>query len=411
MSALPSSALASSLVVEPRIAVLSLLTQAARDDTVDDTVWLAICSRLTPRVERLSPRSAALDFGFCAEQEALRVARGLMDRLRWVGARARIGVGPTVPLAQLAALTCSPPPRIVLVSAADAPAFLAPLPVESFCALQLPVPITNETVTRLRRYGITIIGQLARLEASTLRRQFGAVGALLATLARGESPTPFHPTPPSPSLRFRTRFPTPLDADQFLRRLPQLTEEIAVRLRTQGDAAGALHVTVWWDTGALQHASTTLHARTQDPRRLAQELTRLLTPLLTPALTPCLPPRASGPPEQIERIERLDVRLSDLAPLAPWQDALWSPPRPLRAERLRRTAMLAETLAQRHHHPMLLTARLTAEASPFSEDRYRLTPLTPDTLADTIAASRASSRAQKRQGDRWRDAPIQPHWW
>jgi nucleotidyltransferase/DNA polymerase involved in DNA repair len=408
MSARPSSALSpSSQTEESRIAVLSLVEQAP----ADEAAWLAACYHLTPRVARLSPSSAALDLGRCTEQEAFSVAQGLADRLRWADLHVRIGIGPTLPVAHLAVLSCPAPQRIALISAANVPPFLRPLPVASLCALHLPVPITEETVYRLRRYGVMTLGQLARLDERTLRRQFGAVvGTHLAALARGEASTAFHPTPPAPVLRFRARFPAPLTIEETRRRLPGLAEEIIARLRTLNQTAGVLALTVSWESGAIERAEETLREPTQDPYPLAQRLTALLTSLLRP--------HANRSPVQGGKIEHLDVLLSAVAPLRPRQHALWFTPRPLRDERLRKALTLAETLAQRYRRPVLLAARPTDEAATFSEDRYRLTPLRADTLVDTqvdalplSSRQRAAARQGDPQDDHWQNALIQPHWW
>jgi competence ComEA-like helix-hairpin-helix protein len=93
MSALPAATPSSPLTEdEPRIAVLALLEPAPDNETV----WLAACYQLTPRVARLTPTSAALDLGPCTEQEALDVACRLADHLRWNEVAVRIGIGPTL---------------------------------------------------------------------------------------------------------------------------------------------------------------------------------------------------------------------------------------------------------------------------------------------------------------------------
>jgi nucleotidyltransferase/DNA polymerase involved in DNA repair len=394
MSARPSSAPSTaSQTEESRIAVLALVEQSL----ADEAAWLGACYSLTPRVARLSPSSAALDLGRCTEQEAFSVAQGLVDHLRWADFHARLGIGPTLPVAHLAVLTGSPSPRIALIAAANVPPFLRPLPVASLCALHLPLPITEETVYRLRRYGVTTLGQLARLEEMTLRRQFGAVGALLASLAHGAAPTPFHLTPLAPALRFRTRFPASCSVEELLRRLPQLAEEIGARLRMRDQTAGALALTVCWDSGGVESAEETLRAPAHEAAPLTQRLDRLFTSLLRSPANARMTP--------LTHIERLEVRLRDLAPLRPRQDALWLAPRPQQDERLRKARALAETLAQRHRRPLLLTMRPTHEDAIFSEDGYTLTPLTSDTL------SAPPAHPASRRRDRWHDALIQPHWW
>jgi nucleotidyltransferase/DNA polymerase involved in DNA repair len=401
MVALPiSTSTALLLGEEPRIAVVALHTPAPDSETG----WFAACYQLTTRVARLSPTSAALDLGPCTEQEALEVAQRLTDRLRWSDVSVRIGIGPTLPVAQLALLTCSSKQRVALVSSAALPAFLRPLPIAALCTLDLPVPITEETMLHLRRAGIRTLGQLARLDDLSLRRQFGAVGALLAALARGETPTPFHSTPPEPALRFRTRFTTTLAVEQTLRRLPGLASEIATRLRALHQTMGALTFTVWWASGGVERIEHTFPDPLQEASVLSQRLTSLLLSLARPQALRSAPQSAP----QCGDIERLDVRVSSLAPLRPQQRALWSTPHHVRSERRRRIAALAEQLAQRYRRPALLTLHPTHEAATFSEDRHVLTPLTA--LAP-LAPDTAHPPVPHRTRARRRDALIQPHWW
>jgi nucleotidyltransferase/DNA polymerase involved in DNA repair len=359
--------------------------------------WLAAGYRVTPRVARLSLTSAALDLGACTEDEALNLAHQLADRLRWDNVSVRIAIGPTLPVAQLALLTCPVSQRIALVSGSALPAFLKPLPITALGALVLPLPISKEIVLRLRRAGVRTLGQLARLDELTLRRQFGAVGALLAALARGAAPTPFHTTPPEPALRFRTRFSTALSVEQTLHRLPGLASEIATRLQALHQTTGTLTLTVWWASGGVERSEHTLAEPTQAASALAQRLRSLLLPLVRPSTI-----RLAAQPSDIER---LDVRVSRRAPLRPQQRALWSTPSHLRSERRRRIALLADQLTQRNRSPALLTAHLTHEAATFSEDRHALTPLT------TSASNTARLPASLGPRERRREALIQPHWW
>jgi hypothetical protein len=377
---------------EPRIAVVALHTPAPDNETA----WLTACYQLTTRVARLSPTSATLDLGPCTEEEALDVAQHLTDRLRWSDVSVLIGIGPTLPVAQLALLTCPATQRIALVSGSALPAFLRPLPIAALCALELPIPITEETVLRLRQAGIRTLGQLARLDDLTLRRQFGAVGALLASLARGEAPTPFRSTSPELALRFRTRFTTTLTVEQTLRRLPGLASEIATRLCALKWTTGALILTVWWASGGVERIEHTFPDPIQEASALAQRLTSLLLALARP--------QSMRSDTQRSEIERLDVRVTSLAPLRPQQRTLWSLPAHLRSERRRRIALLADQLAQRYHRPALLTLRPTHKAATFSEERYTLAPF-------TTRAAEQHPPAPARPHEPRQGALVRPHWW
>jgi nucleotidyltransferase/DNA polymerase involved in DNA repair len=393
MVALPVSA-SSSLPIgeEARIAALALQKPAPESETA----WLAACYQLTSRVARLSPTSAALDLGSCTQQEALTLARQLADRLRWNEVSVRIGVGPTLPVAQLAVLTCSATQRIALVSSSDLPAFLKPLPIATLCSMDLPIPIPEETALRLQRVGVRTLGQLARLDDFSLRRQFGAVGTILAALARGETPTPFRSTPPEPTLRFRTRYATALTVEHTLHRLPGLASGIATRLRALNQTTGALTLTVWWASGGVERIQHTFPDPTQDASVLSQRLPSLLISLARPLAVRSAP--------QYSEIERLDVRLTSLAPVRPQQRTLWATPHHVRSERRRRIGTLADQLAQRYRRPVLLTVCSTYEAATFSEERYTLAPF-------TTSADKQHPPAPARLYKQRREALIRPHWW
>jgi hypothetical protein len=378
---------------EPRIAVFALLESAPDNETN----WLATCYQLTPRVARLSATRVAMDLGPCTEQEALDVARQLTDRLGWNGVSGRIGIGSTLPVAQLALLTCPASQRIALVTTSALPAFLKPLPIAALCALDLPIPIAAEITARLHAVGVRTLGQLACLDELTLRRQFGAVGVILAALARGDAPTAFHPAPPESALRFRTHFSAAYSVEQTLRRLPGLASEIATRLHTFNQTTGALTLTIWWASGGVERIQHTLPEPTQATSALIQRFAFLLLSLARP-------PTARSA-SRCRDIERLEVRVGRLSPLRPQQGPLWSTPQHLRLERRRRIATLAEQLAQRYHRPALLTVCPTHEAATFSEDRYTLAPLTT-TRADTLRPPAPLRPQRQRQ-----EALIRPHWW
>jgi nucleotidyltransferase/DNA polymerase involved in DNA repair len=394
MVALPATISSSPFIgEEPHIAVLALCGPAPDNKTA----WLSACYQLTPRVARLSPTSAALDLGLCVEQEALDVARQLANRLRWNDVSVRIGIGPTLPVAQLALLTCSAAQRIALVSSCALAAYLKPLPVTVLRSLDLPIPIPEEAALRLRRAGIRTLGQLARLDELSLRRQFGAAGAILAALARGETPTPFRPTPPEPALRFRTRFTTTLTVEQTLHRLPRLATEIATRLQALHQTTGALTLTVWWASGGVERIEYAFPDPLQEASVLAQRLTSLLLSLVRP--------QAFRSVAQSSDIERLDVRVTSLAPLRPQQHALWLTPQHERSERRRRIAALADQLRQRYRRPALMTLHPTHEAAIFSEERYTLASFTI-----TRAETPRPSATLMPHGQRW-EAQVRPHWW
>ncbi len=163
----------------------------------------ARCERLSDRVEWLGrreqswPDGALLDLGRCAASEAQATCETL---LTWTTARqlvARIGIGPTQTLAQLAALRAAQG-VVRVVEPERAQAFIYQLPVDTLAGLASAVA-TPQLVARLRQCGLRTLGQVAQLDArdpQALRRLFGAAaGAWLATLIQGRDRCSMQPAP------------------------------------------------------------------------------------------------------------------------------------------------------------------------------------------------------------------------
>jgi hypothetical protein len=120
---------------------------------------------------------------------------------------------------------------------------------------------------------------------------------------RWEAPLPFQLTPPAPSLRFRTRFGSPVSVEQAMHRLPRLAAQIASQLQTQRQTVGTLTLTIWWESGGVERAQMTLREPTHEQGLLTRHVSRLLTSLLRS------PERPTA-----EQIDRLEIQATDLAP-------------------------------------------------------------------------------------------------
>jgi hypothetical protein len=258
-----------------------------------------------------------------------------------------------------------------------------------------------DVVSQLRRYGLRTLGHLARFDELALRWQFGTIGGELARLARGEAPFPFQPTPPAPSLRFRTRFNAPLRVEQAVRRVPHLAAQIASQLQAQRQTVGTLTLTVRWETGGVEQADMTLRERTQEAGFLTRHLSHLLTSLLRSPEHPTA-----------QQVDRLEIQARDLAPERARQEGLWASARQRREdreeERLRALQSVAEILTQRHGRPLLQIVRPTNEAAVFSEDRFIFRPVMRD-ATDTLSTNGPS--VPHRQARREQDPPNRLHWW
>lgn len=381
--------------------------------------WLLACARLTARVERVSSSRALMDLGVCTGGEARAALFPLVLWLRDRGARVRAGVGPSLTLAQLAALQAWSAgvmaegvmaEGVMAVAPDEASAFLRSLPVTRLAELHPKGMMTPAVVARLHGYGLRTLGQLARLDEVALRRQFGpAVGAFLAAVAAGDDPRPLVPTPPAERLTFRLRLPAATPPERLFPLVPRFAARVASCLRQHGRVARTLRLRVCRDDGGVRAATRTVCDAFGDPAHLARELRRLLAMLLSER-----PEGEDGSQEGGDgAIEDVRLILSDLTPERPPQAAFWGP-RARRRGAVEKVEMVAETLALRQGRPMLLSPRCALPDAVFPEERYALVPGGGSGIGSggggTDARLRRPLRAEP-PGDPWCGMAPRLHWW
>lgn len=376
------------------------------------------CAELTDRVEWLGDprgaglRGALLDLGRRSPAETRTACAGLLDWLAEWALAGCIGAGPTLTIAQLAALA-TPPGRACVIAPAEAGAFVQATPVEALARLpdETAPGLEPEAPARLRHFGLRTLGQVARLDArdpQALRRQFGAAaGATLAILAQGRDVRPLHPTRAPERVAARLRFATGAAPEQALEALTHLAARLARRLATRERCGRALRLRIVWEAGGEAQCERRL-AR---PYHQASELTQAARALLALALAPTVGAGAAM------GIVSLALELGDLAPLLPARPmplfALPATPARSRArERLERIALeVAEPLTRRYGAPALYRLATTQPDAILPEERTRLVSLSPQASA-LPARQRAPRRTRAAVADRathtW--AP-EPHWW
>jgi hypothetical protein len=393
----------------------------ARDEPGDD--WLAACARVSAAVERTSAYSALLDLGVCTPAEARGVMRALLHRLIALGLTARAGIGPSLALAQLAALRASAREPAVLLTPISAPAFLRTVPVGLLVHLHPRGIVTPETVERLQRYGLHTLGHVARMDDATLRRHFGAVGTVLAAVAHGRDVHSLHPTALPAQVHFRLRLACPISPEHALLLLARLVTHATAHLHARGQQTRELGLCVRWEAGGVSIARRTLRAYTNDPARLAQEARSLLSTLLgdarsDPNCGTCDAHDAHsshGTHGTHGDLAALRLTLGDFAPLLPAQATFWR----TRAQRIAAARTAAETLARRHGRPLLLSSRLAVPDAIFAHERYCLVPLGDVNPTDDPALAHQSHQSHRSStasppappADTWQDVPLHRHWW
>ncbi|RII07968.1 DNA polymerase IV [Streptomyces sp. YIM 130001] len=229
----------------------------ADQDTYEQA--LALLRDITPLVQALPPDGADLDVTG-AHRYFDRDTRdlALLVQLRLAalyGLQATIGAGPNRMLASMAAAVTAPGHCTIIDPTPDAVAgFLHPQPVAALFGVG---PATART---LADYGIHRIGDLTDVPALTLQRILGKTTATtLHERARGHDPRPVIPAAAPQSAGATWSFPhDELDHHAHRRALIGLTERLGLRLRTSGQVAARLSLTVVYADGTSTQRTRTL---------------------------------------------------------------------------------------------------------------------------------------------------------
>ena len=203
---------------------------------------MAILRDVTPLVEPLSLDEAFLDVAGATRLYGRPSAIAAAIRARVageLGLTCSVGVASTKFVAKLASARCKPD-GLLVVPAADALAFLRPLPVTALWG------VGARTAEPLHRLGIQTVADLADTPVDTLRRAVGgAVADHLHELAHGRDPRPVQPGAVEKSISSETTVDSDLtEQDDVLRQLLRLSAEVAERVRSAGWAARTVGIKI-----------------------------------------------------------------------------------------------------------------------------------------------------------------------
>jgi protein ImuB len=212
-----------------RIACLITMNEPAGNEPARPAL-LRVALAHSPRVEDAGAGRVYLDAsgleGLFGDEP--RLAARLRDAAAAVGVEIRVGIAESR-IAALAAARLGPGVMIV-EPGADA-AYLAPAPLS---LLDLP----EETATRLSRWGLRTLGELAALPTAGLFERLGGDGVRLQRLARGEDPRPLVSWRPVPLFEESTECEWGLETLEAVgERLRELAARVCARLGAAGLAA------------------------------------------------------------------------------------------------------------------------------------------------------------------------------
>ena len=163
------------------------------------------------------------------------------------------------------------PRGFAVIGRAEARAFLADKPVGLLSGVGLAMQ------RRLAGDGITLIGELARLDEATLTARYGKIGKRLHMCARGEDDRPVNPERETKSISSEITLDEDVSDPAALRPiLWRLTETVARRLKKAGLAGGGVTLKLKTADFRILTRARRLGAATQS----ADEMFRAAEPLL-----------------------------------------------------------------------------------------------------------------------------------
>ncbi|SRR6266851_4016050 len=222
---------------------------------------LEVAETFSPRVEDAGEGVVFADIAgmerHYENEEAL--AKAAIHAAVGVGLPAWCGIAASKLAARVAA-ELTPSPQIV--EAGKESDFLAPLPL-------MRLSPEMEAAITLQRWGLTSVGDFARLPESEVASRLGESGRDLHYAARGIDPRPLIPRATPPEFREGMEVEWPLVAlDPFLFIANAALDRLAKRLETAGFACTRLEVTLMLDPDGFHSRAIELPAPTRDVKTM-----------------------------------------------------------------------------------------------------------------------------------------------
>jgi len=189
----------------------------------------------------------------------LRLARAAIRACEAISLPARVGIAASKLAARVAAELPKSPNVVV---PGDEATFLAPLPLTRLSP-------ELEAAAMLQRFGLSSIGELARLPESEIASRLGEVGRELHWAARGIDPRPLMPRPLPAEFREGMELEWPLVAlEPFLFIANAALDRLSKRMEIQGFACKRLELTLTLDPDGYDARGIDLPAPTRDVKTM-----------------------------------------------------------------------------------------------------------------------------------------------
>jgi len=253
-------------------AILPKLIARGRDSECERTAQealLEVAETFSPRVEDSGEGLVFLDVTGMERHFAdenpdvrspeLRLARAAIRACDVISLPARVGIAGSKLAARVAAELPKSP---TVVAPGEEATFLAPLPLTRLSP-------ELEAAAMLQRFGLSSIGELAKLPESEIASRLGQVGRELHWAARGIDPRPLMPRPLPPEFREGMELEWPLVAlEPFLFIANAALDRLSKRMEIQGFACKRLEFTLTLDPDGYDARGIDLPAPTRDVKTM-----------------------------------------------------------------------------------------------------------------------------------------------
>jgi len=196
--------------------------------------FMKILGDFSPHIEPLGFEEAYLDVTGCEEPygSPQKLALAIKERInKELNLTASVGIATCKVVAKIASDLCKPD-GLLEIAPGEEQAFLNTLPVA-----KLP-GVGKKTEQALKEMGVTTIGELANLPLDTIKRQFGAIGAVIHSYARGLDDRGVEAPGEAKSISQQLTFARDtLDRNFLEANLHNLCQELCQELRSQNKRA------------------------------------------------------------------------------------------------------------------------------------------------------------------------------
>ena len=233
---------------------------------------LEAAEQISPRVEEVAPGTVLLEI-----DDAARRLRASADPERELGrALVRVAVRAGLP-ARVGIASSRLAAEVAAQGAGDGEPAIVPSGGEAESLALLPLARLAPEValaTTLERWGVTTIGELARLPPDEIASRLGEAGRRLHAVARGLDPRPLAPREPPRELREGMELEWPLTTlEPFLFLARAALDRLCRRLDGEGLGCAALGIALTLEPDGVDERSLALPAPTREAKtllRLAQ---------------------------------------------------------------------------------------------------------------------------------------------